>query len=83
MVRMDETSPDIGPGTYDTKQQKNEVIVKPVNGNKLPSNLTISQKATVNKPGFGHITAARPDDIRKWDTGFVTHNPGPSHYDNA
>lgn len=44
--------------------------------------LTDKEKAQLCKPAFGQASEARPDDIRKWETGFVTHNPGPSHYYN-
>ena len=69
-----------GPGTYDTTKRLQQVIVKPVFGVEAKKNLTEVEKAQVSKPAFGQASDARPDDIRKWETGFVTYNPGPSDY---
>ena len=61
------------------KQQ--EKIVHPVFGAQPFRSLTVVEQARTKKPAFGQITAARPDDIRKWETGFATYNPSPARYE--
>ena len=82
----DETPATMGPGTYDANIKKSLVVDKarPELGY-MPdfSFKTIAELAQYKKPAFNSITAARPDDIRKWEVVFPQNNPSPDHYPDA
>jgi len=80
LLKFDDTPQEIGPGTYNIKVRSQKKVVKPrPDLNISPQfSLTNAERALTKKPGFDSITAARPDDIRKWDTGFINHNPSPT-----
>ena len=76
----------MGPGTYNTPKDKvnyQAIIQKarPECGiTPREGGVSIAEQALIDKPAFSAITAARPDDIRKWQNGFVSWNPSPDHY---